>query len=71
MLGCFLSLINRVPHPVKTLLLAMMIPSPSSIMHFHLVGHWRYCTEGYLIGGTHIIGGGNEGVTFYVSFQNQ
>lgn len=38
-------------------------------MHFHLVGHWHCCTEGYLVWGTHIIAGGNEGVTFYVSFQ--
>lgn len=71
MLKCFLSLINPVPMVVKTLLLAVTIPSPCSIMHFHLVGHWCYCTEGYLNGGTHIICGGNEGVTFYVSFQNQ
>lgn len=67
----FLSIVNPLPLAVKTLLLAVMILPPCSAMHFHHVGHLCNSTEGYRDGGTHIICGGNEGATFYVSLQNQ
>lgn len=70
MLGCFVSLINPVPMVVKTLLLALMILSPST-MHFHHSDHRCYSSEAYLDGGGHIIWRGNEAVTLYVSFQNR
>lgn len=63
--------VHPTPLVVKTLLLAMMILPPCSVMHFYHVGHWHCSTEGYLNGSTHIICGGNEGVTFHVSLQNQ